>query len=181
MGGGGKINRSWMESWCLLALLCLCGTGLLTQLAHHDTMMSSYHELKEDSGGCQCEPGSIYCPVDIDGSPRLVCKTVDAAACVRTPPLPNLMALSPAGSLRTCPGVARPVEQGSRRPRRATRIRHRGHLCTRAYTRLPGLARARPCGTRERERSKYTRPQEPWGRHCYTTTWRRVNSVAWGW
>lgn len=48
-------------------------TGLLTQLAHHDTMMSSYHELKEDSGGCQCEPGSIYCPVDIDdGSPRLV-------------------------------------------------------------------------------------------------------------
>lgn len=73
------------------------------------------------------------------------------------------MALSPAGSLRTCPGVARPVEQGSRRPRRATRIRHRGHLCTRAYTRLPGLARARPCGTRERERSKYTRPQEPWG------------------
>lgn len=77
------------------------------------------------------------------------------------------MALSPAGSLRTCPGVARPVEQGSRRPRRATRIRHRGHLCTRAYARLPGLARARR-GARERERSKYTRPQEPWGRHCYT-------------
>lgn len=38
----------------------------------------------------------------------------------------------------------------------------------RAYARLPGLARARPVGARERERSKYTRPQEPWGRHCYT-------------
>lgn len=71
------------------------------------------------------------------------------------------------------------VEQGSRRPRRATRIRHRAHLCMRAYARLPGLARARR-GARERGRSKYTRPQEPWGRHCYTTTWRRVNSVAWG-